>query len=136
MPTLKVDNPANIFSGYLKDFLNLHLVSGDIQKLSVDMSAFTVSDDEIKKRIQRVKADKGLVVCPHTATAFEVLERENLNGSICVATAHPAKFPETVEPLIQEEVPIPSSLQKILNKESRVSPLLPELGDLDRLLSL
>tara|TARA_B100000683_G_scaffold179684_1_gene173106 strand:+ start:600 stop:1892 length:1293 start_codon:yes stop_codon:yes gene_type:complete len=132
IPTLAnamdVGNPSNMER-------LLHLVSGDIPKLMEDMSAFTVSDAEIRDRIQRVKAEQGLVVCPHTATAFEVLARENLAGSICVATAHPAKFPETVEPLIGEEVPIPPALQEILSKETRVSALSPQLEDLDRALS-
>ena len=112
----------------------LHLVSGDIQKLMEDMSAFTVSDAGIRDRIQHVKRSRFGGLSAY-ATAFEVLARENLAGSICVATAHPAKFPETVEPLIGEEVPIPPALQEILNKETRVSDLSPQLEDLDRALS-
>ena len=34
LPILNVERPAIIVSGYLKDFLNLHLVSGEIAIMS------------------------------------------------------------------------------------------------------
>ena len=121
---MDVGNPSNVER-------LLHGVNHDIALLQREMSAFTVSDAEIKARIQKTQQKFGLILCPHTATAFEVLEREGLAGSICVATAHPAKFPEIVEPLLGIEVPIPPSLQSILDKATQVLPLEPTLAALD-----
>ena len=33
---------------------------------------------------------------------------------VLVATAHPAKFPETVEPLVGHPIPVPDSLGRLL----------------------
>ena len=132
IPTLAnamdVGNPSNMER-------LLHLVEGDLSLLAKEMSAHAVSDAEIKNRITKVQSETGWVVCPHTATAFEVLERENLPGSICVATAHAAKFPEIVEPLIGASVPVPEALQTILDRPTHVDYLTPSLPELDRAVS-
>ena len=40
-----------------------------------------------------------------------------------VATAHPAKFPEVVEPLLGDAVPLPPALQAMLDRPSSAEPL-------------
>ena len=57
--------------------------------------------------------------CPHTATAAEVYSRLSVAERrdqpwVLVATAHPAKFNEIVEPIIGRAVPIPDSLERLL----------------------
>ena len=113
----------------------LYSVSGDIEALKTDMSAYSVSDEAIRHRIQQVKVDDGIIICPHTATAFEVQETQNIRDGICVATAHPAKFPEIVEPLIGETIEIPQSLAAILSKPTQCRSMLPTLELLDEALS-
>ena len=45
LPILNVERPAIIVSGYLKDFLNLHLVSGEIAIMFEDRGiVFTFFD--------------------------------------------------------------------------------------------
>ncbi|MDR2286862.1 MAG: threonine synthase [Prevotellaceae bacterium] len=51
-------------------------------------------DDGIKTQIERIWCEKGYIVDPHTACAFSAV-RKNIR-SVVVATAHPAKFPETI----------------------------------------
>ncbi|HXQ30875.1 MAG TPA: hypothetical protein VN790_02760, partial [Steroidobacteraceae bacterium] len=87
--------------------------------LAQAVSAVTVSDDQIRSRIRTDRARLGQTWCPHTATAAEAYAR--LDGRrraagpwVLVATAHPAKFPETVEPLIGERVPVPPALARLL----------------------
>jgi threonine synthase len=82
------------------------------------VSAFAVTDDEIRVRIERGYREYGQIWCPHTATAAEVWERlpaELRNGRrwVLVATAHPGKFREIVEPLIGQEVPMPPALSRL-----------------------
>ena len=57
--------------------------------------------------------------CPHTATAAEVYSRLNERDRreapwVIVATAHPAKFNEIVEPIILKPVAVPDSLADLL----------------------
>jgi threonine synthase len=44
-----------------------------------------------------------------------------------VATASPAKFPEIVEPLIGESVPVPPALADLLGRPTHVESLEPTL---------
>ena len=59
--------------------------------------------------------------------AAEVLDRLRARGEpgawAIVATAHPAKFPEVVEPLLGEAVPLPPALQAMLDRPSHAQPL-------------
>lgn len=57
--------------------------------------------------------------CPHTATAAEVYGRLSARERreqpwVIVATAHPAKFNEIVEPIIGKTITVPDSLAQLL----------------------
>jgi len=71
---------------------------------SFDRSYFSASrttDAEIFQIIKRVHEKYGCIVDPHTACAFSDLSPEKT--TIVLATAHPAKFPETIIEAIGEE---------------------------------
>jgi threonine synthase len=83
------------------------------------VSATSVSDAAIRARIQTDRVALGETWCPHTACAAETYaqmsEADKARGPwVLVATAHPAKFPETVEPLVGHAVPVPESLARLL----------------------
>ena len=69
--------------------------------------------------------------CPHTATAAEVHARlsaaERDRPWVLVATAHPAKFNEIVEPIIGKPVAIPDSLDRLLRLPQHAVNLPPTL---------
>jgi len=70
--------------------------------------------------------------CPHTATAAEVYSRLSAaerreSPWILVATAHPAKFNEIVEPIIGEPLAVPESLGQLLRLPQRCVDLPPTL---------
>ena len=70
--------------------------------------------------------------CPHTATAAEVYSRLSAAERsdqpwVVVATAHPAKFNEIVEPIIGRPVQVPESLAYLLRLPSRRVDLAPTL---------
>jgi threonine synthase len=46
---------------------------------------------------------------------------------VLVATAHPAKFNDVVEPLIGESVPVPPALEALLSLPSRQTQIEPGL---------
>jgi threonine synthase len=83
-----------------------------------------VSDEQIKGRIRAEYEASGYVWCPHSATAAEAYARlpdEERRGRpwIAVATAHPHKFAETVEPLIGRAVAPTPALAAILDRPTR-----------------
>ena len=75
------------------------------------------------------------VWCPHTATAAEVYHRLSAaeraeHPWVLVATAHPAKFNEIVEPLIGKPVEVPESLARLLALPSSSREIKPTLAAL------
>lgn len=105
------------------------------------LAAHSVDDETIQARIQNGEKDYRAIFCPHTACAIEMLEQQRREGStesFCVvATAHPAKFEEVVEPLIGHSVEPPHALQAMLARPSVSEVLDPDYGALkSRLLRL
>lgn len=67
------------------------------------------------KKYQRV----GITLDPHTAVGVAAAEKSSFSNVICLATAHPAKFQQTVEQAIGESPEIPPSLIGISGKKSK-----------------
>ncbi|MEI6460115.1 MAG: threonine synthase [Pseudomonadota bacterium] len=115
VPTLAsamdVGNPSNMER--LRDLYPEHA-----QMLGA-VRATSVSDAAIQARIQTDRVALGETWCPHTACAAEAYaqlsEADQAKGPwVLVGTAHPAKFPETVEPLVGHAIPVPESLARLL----------------------
>lgn len=105
------------------------------------VAARSVDDETIEARIRAGETDYQKVFCPHTACGVEALEQERDAGSeepFCVvATAHPAKFDEVVEPLVGHAVEPPPALLDMLKRPGGSEALAPEYESLkERLLHL
>ena len=89
------------------------------EEMKANVSAWSVSDEEIKKTIVDEFRKEGYVLCPHTACA-ERVRLDHFDGEpvIIVSTAHPAKFDTVVEPLIGNTVPMPAALADLVNRPS------------------
>jgi threonine synthase len=128
---MDVGNPSNME--------RLRALFPDLQELRNVVSACSVTDAEIRARIRVGYEEYGQIWCPHTATAAEAWERlpEEKRASgrwVLVATAHPAKFPEIVEPLIGRAVPVPESLAALFARPSESTELDADLAALRALL--
>jgi threonine synthase len=123
---MDVGNPSN-----LERLLNLY---PDAASLGQQVSAWSVADAAIQARIRIDHATYGETWCPHTATAAEVHAllpeaEKHAHQWIIVATAHPAKFREIVEPLVGA-VPVPENLQRLYDLPSVFSEIDPSVKDL------
>jgi threonine synthase len=99
------------------------------------VSAESVDDGAIRRRIRAAFDDWGKICCPHTAVAAEVYARlaearRRAGPWVLVATAHAAKFREVVEPLIGREVPVPESLVRLLARPSACTEIPADLEGL------
>jgi threonine synthase len=109
---MDVGNPSNME--------RLRSLWGDADQLRNRIRSFSVSDEEIRARIVAEYQQQGIAWCPHTATGFEVYrnlpaaDRKSVHWVIA-ATAHAAKFNETVEPLIGAPIPVPPELARLLD---------------------
>jgi threonine synthase len=113
--------------GAPSNFERLQCLYPDANTLRGLLRAESVSDAQIRAAIVHTRDTRGHVVCPHTACAADVLDRLRARGEpgdwAAVATAHPAKFPEVVEPLLGEPITPPPSLAAMLARPSQALPM-------------
>jgi threonine synthase len=87
------------------------------------VSSYTVNDDETKAVIKHVFEQEKYLLDPHGAVAWLALEKyqamNNDPKGIFIETAHPVKFYDVVEPVINQPVPIPEIVQIQLGKEKK-----------------
>lgn len=123
---MDVGNPSN-----MERLRSLH---GDFEELQGQIGASSVDDIEIRATIRRDAHELEQVWCPHTATAAKVYRRLLARGArgdwVIVATAHPAKFNDTVEQQIGRTVPVPASLARLLELPRQERELDPTLDAL------
>jgi threonine synthase len=84
----------------------LHLVKENID-------TYTFGDGQIREIVKDVFDRTGYILDPHGATGYGALKaclKPGENG-LFIETAHPAKFPEVVEPIIGQKVPVPARLE-------------------------
>lgn len=132
---MDVGNPSNM------ERLRHHWPSAEALREVV--SAERVTDEQIETQIRRGPEEWNTVWDPHTATAVEVRERLGADRDrapssaperdwILVATAHPAKFPEVVEPLVGHDVDVPAPLAEVMARSQPVPAIDPDLDQLWR----
>ncbi len=104
------------------------------EQIKEQVSAVSISDEQIRDRIKQDVKTLNQVWCPHTATAAEVywhLPKDKQDQHwVLVSTAHPAKFNDIVEPLIGRAVPVPPALSALLalpRQETEIEPQLTAL---------
>ena len=91
------------------------------QRVSADFLALTVDREQTLATIRDFHTATGYVLDPHTAVGVKA-GRELAGGEapvICLATAHPAKFPDAVRQAIGRDPEIPPSLAGIEERERR-----------------
>ena len=102
----------------------LYPAAGELRAL---LSAEAVDDATIRATIVDAWQRDGEAICPHTACAVHVLQRRREAGATgdwaAVSTAHPAKFPEVVEPLIGQDIALPPALAAMLERPSHAQAL-------------
>ena len=127
-PQASIATLANAMDvGAPNNFERLRWPEPDAAALRAQLSAESVDDDGIRATIVDAFRRHGETICPHTACAVRVLQRLRARGVdgdwAVVSTAHPAKFPEVVEPLIGRNVPLPPALAAMLDRPSHAEPL-------------
>jgi threonine synthase len=124
---MDVGNPSNME--------RVRALYPSLQALREQLSADSVDDATIRARIGGDFMQYGRIWCPHTATAAEVYGRlsaaeQSASPWVVVATAHPAKFNEIVEPIIGQPVEVPKSLADLLRLPRHCVDLVPALDSL------
>lgn len=87
-----------------------------------------MTDEEIPEAIRKVFDEYGYVIDPHTACGFKKIEPGRT--TVVLATAHPAKFPDTIHDATGIEPKHPF-LEELKAKEIVKHPVAPEKGAIE-----
>jgi threonine synthase len=113
---MDVGNPSNFVR-------ILELFNHEFDGLKKVLSSYTISDKETRSAIANVLRQHDYLLDPHGAVGYLALQRflednAGLKG-IFLETAHPVKFYDVVELVTGQPVPIPVSVEGIMNNEKK-----------------
>ena len=93
--------------------------------ICADISGATYSDEQIAQTIKDVKAKTGYVCDPHGACGYRALDEGLKDGEVGVflETAHPAKFKDTVDKILGEDIAIPAKLAAFMKGTKQSVPM-------------
>ncbi|HJU30100.1 MAG TPA: threonine synthase [Hyphomicrobiaceae bacterium] len=93
--------------------------------------------DAVADCIRRVKAESGYLLDPHSACGVVAASKTMGSSSrqvphVVLATAHPAKFPDTMQAITGERPSLPPRLSELMTAPERVTLLPNDLGAVQR----
>lgn len=99
----------------------------DLKAIREVVSTSVHTDSELREAIGELDARYGYVADPHTAIAYLGARQ---SGGLFLATAHPGKFAETVEPIIGRTVEKPGALVEAMGQPNLSVPIAADLDAL------
>ncbi len=128
---MDVGNPSN--------FVRIQeMYNNDLNEFRKDFSSYTFTDEETKETMKSIYNHNGYIAEPHGAVGYLGLKKElkNYPDSIgfFLETAHPIKFLDIVEPILNVQLPIPKQIESVLGKE-KISIKIKTYEDLKDFLS-
>ena len=111
---MDVGNPSN-FARIIS------LYNNDYDAICKDISGGTFDDRQIAEAVKRVYSETGYLLDPHGACGYLALEERLGEGEtgVFLETAHPAKFKETIEGILQQGIGVPEKLQEFMRGEKQ-----------------
>lgn len=115
---MDVGDPSNFAR-----ILDLYGHSHEAIKAAISGARYT--DAEIGETVRRVFEQTNYLLDPHGACGYRALSEQLRPDEVGVflETAHPAKFKDTVEPLIGQPVAIPDTLKAFMNGTKQSVPM-------------
>ena len=128
---MDVGNPSN--------FIRIQEMYGhDLSEFEKDFSSYFFSDEHTKVAMQNIYRASGYIAEPHGAIGYlglkTELEKQPNSVGVFLETAHPIKFLDSVEPLLNLKLPIPEQIERVLNKQ-KVSIKIKSYAELKSFLS-
>lgn len=109
----------------------LDLYGCDHGRITSLISGATYTDEQIAETMKECHYTTGYTLDPHGACGYRALKEGLRPGEtgVFLETAHPAKFKDTVEPIIGAEVTIPDRLAAFMKGEKQSVPMTTEFAD-------
>lgn len=118
---MDVGNPSNF--ARMQDLFN-----GSHDALAQAIEGHVFTDQQTSEAMRSVYKTSGYVLDPHGAVGYLGLKKhleqrkEPIHG-VFLETAHPGKFLEVVEDVLQTRVPLPATLQKFMTGKKQTIPM-------------
>ena len=98
-----------------------HLFDGKVEKFREKIQAYTIDDETTRNTIKEVYKKENYILCPHTAVGYKAAEMyKNDFGDrpmMVLATAHPGKFTEVIEEVIDVKPELPEELRQLEKRD-------------------
>lgn len=111
---MDVSNPSNFVR-------ILELFENSFGSLSSELSSYSFNDIQTLKAVNTLYNEHNYLADPHGAVGYlglkQYMARNMGYTGVFLETAHPVKFPESIEKELGIQIPIPESLQPLLQKE-------------------
>jgi len=110
---MDVGNPSNFVR-------ILELYNQDIEKLKEHLKSFSFTDEKTKETLVKLHQKNNYIADPHGAVGYLGLKEFGLSDNqigVFLETAHPIKFLDVVEPLLQLKMAIPEQINSVLNQK-------------------
>ncbi len=135
LPVKSVQTISNAMDvGDPSNFVRIQQIyNDDLKLLRENLSSWSFTDDQTRKAMESVYNQTGYMLDPHGAVGFLGLESYRKNNpdtlGIFLETAHPVKFLEVIEPVIQQKIDYPPQILKVIDKE-KVSVRISDYSEL------
>ncbi len=119
---MDVGDPSN-FARIINLYSDNRLLSDEEthQRITSLISGATYSDNQIRETMQQCYNGTGYVLDPHGACGYRALQESLKPGEVGVfcETAHPAKFKEKVDDILNIDIEIPARLRAFMEGEKQ-----------------
>jgi threonine synthase len=113
---MDVGNPSN--------FIRIQeIYNNDLQAFRKDFSSYSFTDAATKLAIENIYKNWNYIAEPHGAIGYlglkmEMEKNKNVVG-VFLETAHPIKFSDVVESILNIKIEIPQQIESVLNKDKK-----------------
>lgn len=109
---MDVGDPSN--------FVRIQEIYDTDKELKKHLTSYSFSDDDTRDAMKEIKKKSGYIADPHGAVGYLGLKKylKNKKGQgIFLETAHPVKFLDVVEPVLNETIEYPQQIKNVIDKE-------------------
>ncbi|MBC7934272.1 MAG: threonine synthase [Rhizobacter sp.] len=103
----------------------MEIFGQQVPDLKKQLTAYSVNDADTKATLKKVFDEYQYLLDPHGAVGYNALEQylsgNILEKGIVVETAHPVKFYDVVEPIINKSIEIPAFIKEQLEASQQVT---------------
>jgi threonine synthase len=128
---MDVANPSN----FVRIF---EIFQKQLPSLKQTLESTSISDEETIAALRTLHADHHYLAAPHRAVGWlalnRYLEKHKNEKGYFLETAHPVKFYDTVEPILGRQIPLPSSVEGLLNKQKHSKKIAAQYTNLKEFL--